>query len=65
MSGIQSVTKEGSRQLLDTTAEALGGSEVQGDDLLIRLGATTGIVLVGAMALNILSHHMTVNVFWV
>ena len=35
------------------------------DGLLLRLGATTGILLAGATAINLLSHHMTVNVFWV
>jgi hypothetical protein len=35
------------------------------DGLLIRLGATTGILLAGAAAINMISHHMTVNVFWV
>merc|ERR1712238_430368 len=35
------------------------------DGLLLRLGGTTGIFLAGATAINILSHHMTVNIFWV
>jgi hypothetical protein len=35
------------------------------DGLLLRLGATTGILLAGATAINMISHHMTVNVFWV
>jgi len=35
------------------------------DGLLLRLGGTTGIFLAGATAINMLSHHMTVNVFWV
>jgi hypothetical protein len=34
-------------------------------DLLINLGATTAILLGGATAINMLSHHLTVNVFWV
>lgn len=33
--------------------------------LLLKLGATTGVFLAGATAINMLSHHMTVNVFWV
>jgi len=38
---------------------------VVGDDaMLIRLGAITGILLAGATAVNMLSHHLTVNVFW-
>eukprot|EP00536_Pseudo-nitzschia_multiseries_P013973 jgi/Psemu1/68931/estExt_Genemark1.C_6380025 len=35
------------------------------DGMLLRLGATTGILLAGATAFNMLSHHLTVNVFWV
>lgn len=35
------------------------------DGMLARLGATTGILLAGATAINMLSHHLTVNVFWV
>ena len=33
--------------------------------MLVRLGATTGLLLAGATAVNMLSHHLTVNVFWV
>lgn len=35
------------------------------DAMLVRLGVSTGILLGGAMAVNMLSHHLTVNVFWV
>lgn len=35
------------------------------DGMLLRLGASTGILLAGATAINLLSHHLTVNVFWV
>mmetsp|Transcript_23238 Transcript_23238/g.54821 ORF Transcript_23238/g.54821 Transcript_23238/m.54821 type:complete len:338 (+) Transcript_23238:125-1138(+) len=35
------------------------------DGMLLRLGATTGILLAGATAFNMFSHHLTVNVFWV
>lgn len=35
------------------------------DGMLLRLGASTGILLAGATAINMLSHHLTVNVFWV
>jgi hypothetical protein len=34
-------------------------------DMLVNLGATTAILLGGATAVNMLSHHLTVNVFWV
>jgi hypothetical protein len=36
-----------------------------GDGMLVRLGTSTAILLAGATAVNMLSHHMTVNVFWV
>lgn len=35
------------------------------DGMLMRLGASTGILLAGATAVSMLSHHLTVNVFWV
>lgn len=40
-------------------------SEEDPNSLLIKLGASTGLLLAGATAINILSHHLTVNVFWV
>lgn len=36
-----------------------------GDGMLLRLGAMSGVMLAGATAINMLSHHLTVNVFWV
>ena len=35
------------------------------DQMLVRLGASTAILLAGATAVNMISHHLTVNVFWV
>jgi len=35
------------------------------DGYLVKLGASTGLLLAGATAVNMLSHHLTVNVFWV
>ncbi|GAX27684.1 hypothetical protein FisN_13Hh221 [Fistulifera solaris] len=35
------------------------------DRELVQLGALTGMLLVGASAFETLSHHLTVNVFWV
>ncbi len=35
------------------------------DRELVQLGALTGVLLVGASAVATLSHHLTVNVFWV
>ena len=59
VSGLQSATQQGAKQLASS-------SELQStDELLVRLGATTGILLAGATAINMISHHMTVNVFWV
>jgi len=34
-------------------------------DMLVNVGAATAILLGGATAVNLLSHHLTVNVFWV
>ena len=34
-------------------------------DFLLQIGASTGIVLAAATAMNMLSHHLTINVFWV
>jgi len=36
-----------------------------GDGMLLRLGALSGILLAGATGISMLSHHLTVNVFWV
>jgi len=35
------------------------------DTMLVRIGFATAVVLAGATAVNMLSHHLTVNVFWV
>jgi hypothetical protein len=40
-------------------------SDKETRDMLTNLGATTAILLGGATAVNMLSHHLTVNVFWV
>lgn len=51
------------------TAAAGGGltttRNIEDDSMLVRLGASTAIILAGAAAVNLLSHHMTVNIFWV
>ena len=43
------------------------GSSTEEDPniMLVRLGASTGLLLAGATAMSMLSHHLTVNVFWV
>jgi hypothetical protein len=43
----------------------ISNEAVPGDDMLVRLGASTAILLAGATAVNLLSHHLTINVFWV
>lgn len=41
----------------------LGGVNVNGD--ITNLAVLSGTVLAGAGAVNLLSHHLTVNMFWV
>lgn len=50
-----------------TTNELRSMLRSVGDDdgNLLRLGALSGFFLAGATAINMLSHHLTVNVFWV
>lgn len=54
---------EGTTKMVGDLARTVGDKETTG--MLMNLGATTGIVLGGALAVNLLSHHLTVNVFWV
>jgi len=53
----------------DVTAAGAGLTKAvasgDGDDMLIKLGGSTAILLAGATAMSMLSHHLTVNVFWV
>jgi hypothetical protein len=57
------------RLALDAAASSekalVTGGVTDADGYLVRLGAVTGIMLAGATAINMISHHMTVNVFWV
>jgi len=46
----------------DSISSVNGARDV---DLVANLGKTTAIVLGAGVALNLLSHHLTVNVFWV
>ena len=68
---IPSVDVNGVAQSLKSGVEGSAGSLVDAvsdketTNMLINLGATTGIVLGGALAVNLLSHHLTLNVFWV
>lgn len=61
------VAKDGSYQLLKSVSQSVPTSTSlnEADGMLVRLGATTGILLAGATAFQMLSHHLTVNVFWV
>jgi hypothetical protein len=56
--------KNAGSQVVPLAREAADSVE-DADQMLVRLGASTGILLAGATALNMLSHHMTFNVFWV
>lgn len=40
-------------------------SDPETSQMIVNLGATTAIALGAATAMNMLSHHLTVNVFWV
>ena len=40
-------------------------SDPETSQMIVNLGATTAIALGTATAMNMLSHHLTVNVFWV
>ncbi len=57
-SGMETTKRVGS-----AVVETMGDKETT--DLLVNLGATTAVLLASATAMNMLSHHMTVNVFWV
>lgn len=47
----------------DAANSAAAGGEM--DPNLVNLAGTTAIVLAGATAIGMMSHHLTVNVFWV
>ena len=48
-----------------TTAKSNTSEQDESDAMLIKMGASTGLVLAAATAMSMLSHHLTVNVFWV
>jgi hypothetical protein len=67
-SSLNAAMKSGSYELLKTVqsnAASQGEIMEDADGMLVRLGASTAILLAGATAVSMLSHHMTVNVFWV
>lgn len=66
--------REASSQVANTAAGLAKGAmsnvpvpvaEEDPDTMLVRVGFLTAVLLGGATAINMLSHHLTVNVFWV
>jgi hypothetical protein len=51
--------------MLDTKQTDTGTIDGMIDTDLLNLGGLTALVIGGAMAMESLSHHLTVNVFWV
>ena len=60
----RSVAVEGGQQL-GKVANDLVENPPAVDPELVQLGVLTGLVVAGAAAVGTLSHHLTVNVFWV
>ena len=60
----QSMTETGTNVLANGVSKLDNNNNII-DSNLVNLGATTAILLGGATAFNMLSHHLTVNVFWV
>ena len=60
---VSSVGKESGR-VAESVVKGLGG-DPETSQMIVNLGATTAVVLGAATAMNMLSHHLTVNVFWV
>ena len=50
---------------IQSAASDIQLADVVGNQELVKLGALTAIVISGAWAMEALSHHLTVNVFWV
>ena len=67
MAGVVKAGVEGTGKLAGNIASAAitSAGDEETTRMLVNLGATTGILLGGAMAVNLLSHHLTVNMFWV
>jgi len=58
----------GRQVLKDSTSNMniqIDGTDPETNQFLANLGASTAILLGTATAINMLSHHLTVNVFWV
>lgn len=73
ISGITNTAGSFSQQAVATMGDAMTqrgttptvGSKEGPNAMLVSLGAYTGVLLAGATAMSMLSHHLTVNVFWV
>jgi hypothetical protein len=50
---------------LSNVGSELKNSDGEVDADLVRLGGLTAVVLSGALAVDLLSHHLTINMFWV
>jgi len=57
------MTNGGGEKAIKAVSGAVGSGETR--DMLVNLGGATGILLAGATAFNMISHHLTVNIFWV
>lgn len=64
-----SLSKAAASNMAAMTRKGLASSSTGDDEssnaMLLQLGASTGLLLAGATAMSMLSHHLTVNVFWV
>ncbi len=50
---------------MSTVGSELKKREGDTDEDLVRLGGLAAVVLSGALAVDLLSHHLTINMFWV
>eukprot|EP00560_Eucampia_antarctica_P002066 CAMPEP_0197837614 /NCGR_PEP_ID=MMETSP1437-20131217/32701_1 /TAXON_ID=49252 ORGANISM="Eucampia antarctica, Strain CCMP1452" /NCGR_SAMPLE_ID=MMETSP1437 /ASSEMBLY_ACC=CAM_ASM_001096 /LENGTH=313 /DNA_ID=CAMNT_0043444789 /DNA_START=62 /DNA_END=1003 /DNA_ORIENTATION=- len=60
--------KESVNAVAETGSSLVNGvqsAKINIDGSLVNLGASTAVLLAGATAMGMLSHHLTLNVFWV
>ena len=72
LDGSSGTVREISKSMAKTASGLAKGAVVNAppvdedsDTMLVRLGFATAVVLGGATAMSMLSHHLTVNIFWV
>jgi hypothetical protein len=73
LDGTSGTVRELSKSMVKTAAVLAKGAvandpatvDEDPDTMLVRLGFATAVVLGGATAMSMLSHHLTVNIFWV